>query len=194
MSHDFKMADDTKNVLALLNGLAKRTYYGESEITDDFLKQEIFPDLSDDDFAGLLSKCSSLIKSMVSADMDLNQSEAFLTSQMKKPEGGITENQANAFRKFWKIHKNKIHEAVISHSTWNNTLKQVSWRIDIQSQARHIDQINAPTAIMELQLGPKTSNSQKTEVVRFEMDETRLGSVLQTMQDIENEVNKYCQQ
>lgn len=105
---------------------------------------------------------------MVSADMDLNQSEAFLTSQMKKPEGGITENQANAFRKFWKNHKNKIHEAVIAHSTWNNTLKHVSWRIDIQSQARHIDQINAPTAIMELQLGPKTSNSQ---VINFNIKE-----------------------
>lgn len=56
------MADDSKNVLALLNGLAKRTYYGETEITDDFLKQEIFPNLSDEDFTNLLSKCSSLIK------------------------------------------------------------------------------------------------------------------------------------
>lgn len=96
---------------------------------------------------------------MVSADMDLNQSEVFLTSQMKKPEGGISENQANAFRKFWKNHKNKIHEAVISKSTWNNTLKNVSWRIDIKSQARHLDEINTPTAIMELQIGPNNSGS-----------------------------------
>lgn len=91
---------------------------------------------------------------MVSADMDLNQAEVFLTSQMKKPESGITENQANAFRKFWKNHKNKIHEAIISKSTWNNTLRNVSWRIDIKSQARHLDEINAPTAIMELHVGP----------------------------------------
>ena len=91
---------------------------------------------------------------MVSADMDFNQSEAFLTSQMKKREGAITEDQANAFRKFWKTHKNKIHEAVISRTTWNTTIKQMSWRIDIKSQAKHIDQINIPTAIMELQIGP----------------------------------------
>ena len=90
---------------------------------------------------------------MVSADMDFNQSEAFLTSQMKKREGAITEDQANALRKFWKTHKNKIHEAVISRTTWNNTIKQMSWRIDIKSQAKHIDQINVPTAIMELQIG-----------------------------------------
>ncbi|KAL4238894.1 Copper metabolism (Murr1) domain containing 1 [Mactra antiquata] len=186
------MADDSKNILALLNGLAKRVYYGETEITDEFLKQEIFPNISEDEFSGLVGKCSSLLKSMVSADMDLNQSEAFFTSQMKKPEGGITENQANAFRKFWKIHRNKIHEAVIARSTWNNTLKNVSWRIDIQSQARHIDQINAPTAIMELKLGP--NDSKNSEVVRFEMDEERLNNVLQTMQEIENEVNKHCEQ
>ena len=95
---------------------------------------------------------------MVSADMDLNQAEVFLTSQMKKPEGGITENQANALRKFWKNQKNKIHEAVISKSTWNNTLHNVSWRIDIKSQARHLEDINTPTAIMELQIGPNDKN------------------------------------
>ena len=98
---------------------------------------------------------------MVSADMDFNQSEAFLTSQMKKREGAITEDQANAFRKFWKTHKNKIHEAVVSRTTWNNTIKQMSWRIDIKSQAKHIDQINIPTAIMELQIGP---NDQPVQV------------------------------
>lgn len=95
---------------------------------------------------------------MVSADMDLNQSEVFLTSQMKKPEGGITESQANAFRKFWKNQKNKIHDAVISKTTWNNTLKNVSWRIDIKSQARRLDEINTPTAIMELQIGPNDNS------------------------------------
>jgi len=31
-------------------------------------------------------------------------------------------------------------------------------------------------------------------VVQFEMDEKRLGGILQTMKDIETEVNKYCQQ
>ena len=35
---------------------------------------------------------------------------------------------------------------------------------------------------------------QKSEVVRFEMDEEKLASLLQNMQEIEVEVNKYCQQ
>ncbi|KAH3859101.1 hypothetical protein DPMN_101748 [Dreissena polymorpha] len=187
------MADDAKTFAALFNGLTKRLYFDEKDITDEFLKNEIFPQLSDEDFAALVTKCSSLIKSLVSADMDYNQCEAFLTSQLKKPEGAITENQANAIRKFWKNQKNKIHEAVINKSSWGHSLKHVSWRIDIKSQARHIEDINTPTAIMELKIGPNATGSQESDVVRFEMDENRLSEVLKTMQDIELEVNRYCE-
>ena len=56
------MADETKNYVALLNGLAKQKYYGEHEITNEFLKQEIFPNLNDDEFDQLLSKCTLLLK------------------------------------------------------------------------------------------------------------------------------------
>lgn len=148
--------------------------------------------MTSEDFTNFVSKCFSLLKSLVSADMDLNQSEAFLISQTKKPEGGITENQASAFRKFWKIHRAKIHEAVIARSTWTNTIKQMSWRIDIQSQAKHIEHIDAPIAIMELQLGSTDPKIQKTEVVRFGMDVTKLDSVLQTLQAVEDELIKNC--
>lgn len=35
---------------------------------------------------------------------------------------------------------------------------------------------------------------QKTEVVQFEMDESRLAHVLQNMKDIEDQIVQYCQQ
>lgn len=88
--------------------------------------------------------------------MDFNQLEAFLTSQMKKRENPISEEQANAFRKFWKTHKNKIHDSLIMNSNWSNSLKKVSWRIDVKSQSKSVDQIHEPTAIMELQLANNT--------------------------------------
>lgn len=56
------MADDTKSLVALLNGITKRTYYGEEEITNEFLKSEIYPDLPDEEFSNLVGKCSSLLK------------------------------------------------------------------------------------------------------------------------------------
>ncbi|KAL3873347.1 hypothetical protein ACJMK2_036479 [Sinanodonta woodiana] len=190
------MADDPKSLLGLLNGIAKRTYYHEEGITNEFLKSELYPDVQEEDFERLITKCTALMKNMVSADMDLNQSEAFLTAQMNKKEHGITEEQAAVFRKFWKSHKNKIHESIIIHTTWNNSLKQVSWRIDLKSQARHLDQINTPTAIMELQVGKNGDETEKdsSEVIRFEMDESKLSSVLQSMKEIEDEINKHCQQ
>ena len=89
---------------------------------------------------------------MASADMDPNQLQAFLTSQTRKKESGITEEQAVVYQKFWKTHQNRIHESLISRSKWNTSLKSCNWRIDVQSRAKHVDQMNSATAIVELQL------------------------------------------
>nr|XP_022330295.1 COMM domain-containing protein 1-like [Crassostrea virginica] len=188
-----KMAANTKNISALLTGLAKRNYYNEFEYTDDFLKSQIFPDLSDDEYASLLKRCSTYVKNIVSADMDFNQLEAFLTSQMKRREGAMTEDEASAYRKFWKVHKNKIHDTLVSKTNWNNTLKKVSWRIDVKSQSKTTENLNEPSAIVELQIG-NPQESKETDVVQFEMDENRLAFVLQNMKDIEDQIVQYCQQ
>ncbi|XP_010290478.1 PREDICTED: COMM domain-containing protein 1, partial [Phaethon lepturus] len=90
--------------------------------------------------------------SIASADMDLNQLEAFLTAQTKK-QGGITSDQAAVIAKFWKNHRIKIHENLINQSRWDNVLKNMNWRVDLKSQSRHIDQINTPVAIVEMELG-----------------------------------------
>lgn len=93
--------------------------------------------------------------------MDMTQLEAFLTAQCKKKDVALTAEQANAVRKFWKIHKNKIHESIVSETNWGNTLQKVSWRIDLKSQARNKEHNNTPSAIMELQI----ANNQKKEKV-----------------------------
>jgi hypothetical protein len=36
------MADDAKKFLALLNGIARRTYFGEDELSDEFLASQIY--------------------------------------------------------------------------------------------------------------------------------------------------------
>ncbi|XP_010081251.1 PREDICTED: COMM domain-containing protein 1, partial [Pterocles gutturalis] len=93
-----------------------------------------------------------LFSKIASADMDLNQLEAFLTAQTKK-QGGITSDQAAVIAKFWKNHRIKIHESLINQSCWENVLKNMNWRVDLKSQSRHIDQINTPVAIVEMELG-----------------------------------------
>uniref|UniRef100_A0A8C5REF6 COMM domain-containing protein 1 n=1 Tax=Laticauda laticaudata TaxID=8630 RepID=A0A8C5REF6_LATLA len=86
-----------------------------------------------------------------SADMDSNQLEAFLTAQTKKP-GGITTDHAIVIAKFWKNQRAKIHESLINQSKWENSLKNISWRVDLKTQSRHIDQMNSPVAIVEMEL------------------------------------------
>ncbi|XP_071963676.1 COMM domain-containing protein 1-like [Antedon mediterranea] len=178
----------SKTFLGLLNGIAKRQYYGNKEFTDEFIKSELFPELSDDEFQSVLRKFKSLLKSLVSADMDFNQLEAFLTSHKKKREGGLTEEQAAAITKFWKNNKTKIHESVISQSCWNNTLKSMSWRIDVKGQAKNIEQISVPTAIVELQIANPLNKKQETDVVRFEMDEEKVGEVMKNLEEIEQQI------
>lgn len=56
------MADDSKSFLALLNGLARRNYYGQSEITDEFLKEQIYPETSQEDFEHIQTRCKGLLK------------------------------------------------------------------------------------------------------------------------------------
>ncbi|NXX89665.1 COMD1 protein, partial [Centropus bengalensis] len=90
--------------------------------------------------------------SIASADMDSNQLEAFLTAQTKK-QGGITSEQAAVIAKFWKSHRTKIHDSLISQSRWDNVLRNVNWRVDLKSQSKHVDQINTPVAIVEMELG-----------------------------------------
>ena len=51
---------------------------------------------------------------------------------------------------------------IFVQNTWGNTLKNLSWRIDIKSQAKHIDQLNTPTAIVELQI----ADSQASDKVK----------------------------
>lgn len=64
----------------------------------------------------------------------------------------MTEEEASAYRKFWKVHKNKIHDTLVSKTNWNNSLKKVSWRIDVKSQSKSAENINEPSAIVELQI------------------------------------------
>ncbi|XP_064411754.1 COMM domain-containing protein 1 isoform X1 [Latimeria chalumnae] len=153
------MADveSAKALSGLLNGIAQCNYYDNPDITEELLKNELYPDISLGQFRALQDKMKGMIKSIASADMDLNQLEAFLTAQTKK-QGGITAEQAAVIAKFWKNHKARIRESLISQSRWENTLRNLNWRVDLKTQSRHMDQINTPVAIVEMELGKHGQN------------------------------------
>ncbi|XP_020371780.1 COMM domain-containing protein 1 isoform X2 [Rhincodon typus] len=142
----------SKSLSGLLSGLAQLIYYRSPGITEQMLKEQLYPDLPQQDFRVLVEKMAGMMRSIASADMDFNQLEAFLTAQTKKQKG-ITAEQATVLTNFWKTHKVKIRESLIHQSNWENCLRNLSWRVDLKSQSRHLDQINTPVAIVEFELG-----------------------------------------
>ncbi|XP_072783781.1 COMM domain-containing protein 1 isoform X1 [Taeniopygia guttata] len=137
---------------ALLGAIAQAAFQGSAGVPEELLRAQLYPEAPPEEFRALRAKMGGLLQSIASADMDLNQLEAFLTAQTKK-QGGITSDQAAVIAKFWKNHRTQIHESLISQSRWDNVLKNMNWRVDLKSQLRHIDQINTPVAIVEMELG-----------------------------------------
>uniref|UniRef100_A0A0F7ZBA0 COMM domain-containing protein 1 n=1 Tax=Crotalus adamanteus TaxID=8729 RepID=A0A0F7ZBA0_CROAD len=183
-SAEHPLPEPTKPLLGLLNGIAQSTFYGNTEITEELLREQLYPETSSQEFGVLLAKMKGIIKSIASADMDSNQLEAFLTAQTKKP-GGITTDHAIVVAKFWKNQRAKIHESLINQSKWENSLKNISWRIDLKTQSRHIDQMNSPVAIVEMEL---EKNGQESELLTMEFDETELNKMLKKLSKIEDSI------
>jgi len=56
------MSDPNKMLVALINGIIRLDYYGDNTITEELLKQELYPEETSDNFAALLNKIRALIK------------------------------------------------------------------------------------------------------------------------------------
>ncbi|XP_032911745.1 COMM domain-containing protein 1 [Catharus ustulatus] len=174
---------------ALLSGIAQVTFHGNARITEELLRAQLYPEAPPEEFRALRAKMGGLLQSIASADMDSNQLEAFLTAQTKK-QGGITSDQAAVIAKFWKNHRTQIHESLINQSRWDNVLKNMNWRVDLKSQLRHIDQINTPVAIVEMELG---KNGQESEFLCLEFDEAKMSQMLKKLSEIEESMTLLTQ-
>ncbi|XP_072187858.1 COMM domain-containing protein 1 isoform X1 [Excalfactoria chinensis] len=181
--------DGGKALSALLGGIAQANYYGKADITEELLRGQLYPEAAPEEFRALRAKMGGLLQSIASADMDLNQLEAFLTAQTKK-QGGITSDQAAVIAKFWKNHRVKIHESLVNQSCWDNALKNMNWRVDLKSQSRHVDQINTPVAIVEMELG---KNGQESEFLCLEFDEAKVSQMLKKLSEIEESMTALTQ-
>ena len=55
-------AEATKSLSGLLNGIAQKVYYNNSDITEELLNTELFPELTRDQFTALHDKMRGLLK------------------------------------------------------------------------------------------------------------------------------------
>lgn len=179
--------DAAKSLSGLLNGIAQKVYYNNSEITEELLKNELYPELSQDEFNALHEKMKGLLKSIASADMDQAQLDAFLTAQTRRKQG-LSSEQAAALTRFWKSQRSKVREALINQSRWEPTLRGLTWRVDVQAaEGRSGADHTGPLALVELELGRTGENS---EFLCLEMDEAKVNHLLKKMGDIQQNIDR----
>ena len=176
-----------KQVLGLLNGLAKRDYYGDSQITNTFLKEQLFPDLSEDDFGLILTEYESILNNMIYSDMDAEQLEAYLTSQLNKKQSSIMEEQKAMITKFWNSNKQKLHRLMVERSTFNNTMKSFKWRVDIDYKDNNA-QVSEPKVIFEI--GVDTPDGVPQKKIMFESDAETMDKMIEHTEKIEDLIKK----
>lgn len=51
-----------KPLLGLLNGIAQATYYGNSDITEELLRDQLYPETAAQEFGALLAKMRGIVK------------------------------------------------------------------------------------------------------------------------------------
>ncbi|XP_029294899.1 COMM domain-containing protein 1 [Cottoperca gobio] len=185
------MADvePTKSLSGLLNGIAQNVYYNNTDITEQLLKDELYPELSQDEFKAVHEKMKGLIKSIATADMDHAQLEAFLTAQTKRQgSGGVNGEQATALSRFWKSQRLRVRESLLAQSRWEPGLRGLSWRVDLHTADSRGDAAHScPVALMELELGRA---GQDSEFICLEFDETKVNQVLKKMSDIQESIDR----
>ncbi|XP_077380456.1 COMM domain-containing protein 1 isoform X2 [Festucalex cinctus] len=153
---------------ALLNGVAQQTFHRNSDVTEELLKSQLYPEATQEHFKALYDKMKALLKSMAAADMDHAQLEAFLTAQTR----------------FWKSQRGRVRQSLLAHSRWEPALRGLSWRLDLRTgpAAARGGPPGGPVALLELELG---AGDRESDFVCVEMDEHNVQHVLDKMAAIQ---------
>ncbi|XP_077380455.1 COMM domain-containing protein 1 isoform X1 [Festucalex cinctus] len=171
---------------ALLNGVAQQTFHRNSDVTEELLKSQLYPEATQEHFKALYDKMKALLKSMAAADMDHAQLEAFLTAQTRKQGAGqgVSPEQAAALARFWKSQRGRVRQSLLAHSRWEPALRGLSWRLDLRTgpAAARGGPPGGPVALLELELG---AGDRESDFVCVEMDEHNVQHVLDKMAAIQ---------
>ncbi|EKX42335.1 hypothetical protein GUITHDRAFT_153589 [Guillardia theta CCMP2712] len=88
-------------------------------------------------------------------------------------EAEVSAEVAEALLRIWRRNEPKIREEATKQSFWGNNLKRLSWRVDVSTKSRYVEDLNEPCAIMELNMS-NARDEDKTNTVKFEIDRDML--------------------
>eukprot|EP00128_Syssomonas_multiformis_P005013 Colp12_sorted_trinity150504_noHs@35888 len=173
---------DAKVIYAVINALGKRLFFQEAQFTNEFIRNEL--QIQDDtvaEFNIVAARLEDTLKAAAYHDFGVNE----LEKQLQKKE--TPEAEAQALLKYWKLQKAKIHESLVSSSSWNGRLEALNWRIDVKTKSKDFNELNEPTAIVEMKLSKQVPQSSNT--VRFEVDKTGVAHILEQIACIEKHLS-----
>jgi hypothetical protein len=98
-------------------------------------------------------------------------------------------SHANIVIGFWNNEREKIHNAILQKSTYNNSITSLKWRIDVEAANKKNTEIsNEPTALFELQF--KKVISDKTSTAKFEMNRLQVQEMVKTLDQIQKKIDE----
>eukprot|EP01122_Echinamoeba_exundans_P014668 TRINITY_DN6689_c0_g1_i1.p1 TRINITY_DN6689_c0_g1~~TRINITY_DN6689_c0_g1_i1.p1 ORF type:complete len:197 (-),score=56.05 TRINITY_DN6689_c0_g1_i1:98-688(-) len=195
--------DNPKFFQAFLNGVVRNIFFGDESITAEFLKTEIFSadPVSVDELAELFDRCAAILKDAAKADAELTELESSLSST------SLNEMQQAVMLRVWRTQRPKIHDALTLKSKLNNSLKNLSWRVDVKTQTKAAaalkQELNEPVAIAEFIIGkvkPSVDGAEAAQqtaddtTLRVEMNRDQLTEVVNQINQIQSQIEKLTSQ
>jgi hypothetical protein len=119
-----------------------------------------------------------------------------LDAKLKASE--LSAEHAKAAVAIWRADCDKVQAVLMRRSTWNSTLRDVAWRVDIATNSKRVKEVDEPVAIVELNTnrgvgGGAAGGAEGGAVVRFELSRSDMKKVLGQFAVIEERLNKHLQ-
>lgn len=167
-----------KSFVALLNCLKKRLFEGDTSITNELIGEQLFGNGDPAEVEAEIGSIEELLRRAAEGNWEVSKMENVLNRV-----GNFTPQQMSLCIAWWTNKKEKIHSSVILKTIWNNTLKQLSWRVDIKTASKSAPEVNEPIALFEI----ATSGSQ----AKFEISKPQLDSILEQLDECQKRISSF---
>jgi len=97
---------------------------------------------------------------------------------------------ANIAIGYWNNEREKIHNALLLSSTYNNSVTSLKWRIDVEAANKKNTEANEPTALFEIQFKKGASDNNASSPAKFEMNRLQVAEMVNTFDLIQKKIDE----
>jgi hypothetical protein len=184
---------DLRSFQALLNSIAKRQFYGEADITNEYLVEQLYAgtDLEASVAETEINAFQEAVMTGAAENWDALRFAEYLRAR------NLPADHTKVAAAFWNKESEKINKRLLKDATWNNTYEHLSWRVDVKTMSRASTEMNEPTAFFDFSCKrghlfekQEAGSSSQTENAKVEMDRTELNNILSSLNDIQKKIEE----